>query len=270
MARHWFNAAAMMAAAFSLAPEATAQPRLQAPAGRWTLDYGDLRCSLARRLGGPESPVLILASYLGRDEPEFILMRDGRERLPDLPRRVRVVLSPSNHAAEGAVRSRRVEGGLIWTVQELGEGFIDRFAASEIVRIEVDGRPIVELRLPGATAAVTALRGCNTDLLNSWGVTPQSALTREAHQVSGTIRSDDYPPSAVGNEAQGVVVARFRVDPDGRARNCGAAVASGHLILDSATCQLVEERFRYEPALGPDGQPTASVLVRTVRWSLPD
>jgi TonB family protein len=249
---------------------ASAQPRLPVKAGEWNVDYGNIRCSLGRRLAGPNSPVLVLSSYLGRDEPEFILMRDGNEPLPELPTRVQVVLGPSNAVAEGVLRKRQVQGGTILTITELGEGFIDRFASSAVVRLQAGGRPVVQLAIPGARRAVAALRACNDDLLRSWGIDPAAPLNQPAKQISGSIDSEDYPNESSSNEEAGTVVTRFTVTAEGRVINCGVVVSSGHRRLDGHTCGLISERFRYQPALGKDDRPVASMAVRTVTWVLPD
>lgn len=247
-----------------------AAQRLPVEAGKWNVDYGDIRCSLSRRLGGPQSPVLILSSYLGRDEPEIILMRDGSEELPDMPNSVEVVLAPSNHVARGEPRERRVQGGRILSIRELGEGFVDRFAASQSVRFQARGRPLFELAIPQATAAVAALKACNEDLLRSWGVDTTIPVTRRPRHLSGSIDYPDYPTEAIRRNEQGTVVARFIVGVDGRVQNCAIAVSSSHPSLDIPTCELIVERYRYEPAVGEQGQPVAGLAVHTVRWVLGD
>jgi TonB family protein len=248
----------------------SAQPRLPVKAGDWNVDYGNIRCSLSRRLAGPNSPILTLSSYLGRDEPEFILIRDGNEPLPELPGRVRVVLGPSNAVAEGVLRKREVQGGTILTITELGEGFIDRFASSGVVRLEAGRRPVVQLAIPGAQRAVAALRACNDDLLRSWGIDPAAPLSRPAKQISGAISYKDYPNESSSNEESGTVVTRFTITAQGRVINCGVVVSSGHRRLDGHTCGLISERFTYQPALGKDNRPVPSMAVRTVTWVLPD
>jgi len=263
-------AAALLGGASSAQAQAGAQPRLQVQPGKWNVDYGKVRCSLSRRLGGPQSPVLILTSYLGRDEPEIILMRDGNEALPALPAKVEVVLGPSETVAQGAVRSRRVQAGSVVSIQELGEGFIERVAASQTIRVQARGRRLAELRTPGAAAAVQALKTCNDDLLRSWGVDPDAQVTRKARQIGGGISDRDYPGVLIAAREKGPVVARFTVDATGRVTQCGPVVSSGFPRLDGLTCDLITRRFLYEPALGPDGQPIASITVRTVNWLLPE
>ena len=259
-----------LALALPALPAPVAAQRLPVEVGRWNLDYGNVRCSLSRRLGGPQSPILTLSSYLGRDEPEIILMRDGSEELPDLRGAVEVVLGPDNHVARGVPRSRQVQGGRIITVQELEEGFIDRFAASRSVRFQSRGRQVFELPIPGATAAVAALRACNEELLQSWGVDTSVEVSRRPRILRGSITNADYPNESIRAGEQGAVVTRFLVGTDGRASNCGIAVSSGSRRLDGHTCALLVERMRFEPARDAQDRPVTGLFVQTVRWMMPD
>ncbi len=251
-------------------PAPAAAQRSNVQPNRWNLDYGDVRCSLSRRISGPQSPILILSSYLGRDEPEIILMRDGAEDLPDLPNAVEVVLAPANHVARGEIHRRQVQGGRIVTLRELGEGFIDRFAEAGSIRFQARGRPLIDMTFPGAAAAVTALKECNEDLLRSWGVDTTIPISRRPRHRSGSIRVEDYPSRSIERGEQGVVVVRFIVNTQGRAEACRAAVSSTYPTLDQHTCAIIAERHRFHPAEDDQGRPVPGLYVQTVRWVLPE
>lgn len=246
-----------------------APPNIAVQAGRWNVDYGDLRCSLSRRLGGPESPILGLTSYLGRDEPEMVLIRDGSEPLPDLPNRVEVVLSPGGQVEHGNSRPWQQHSNRILRISDLREGFIDRFAASTSVTLRAGGRPLATMRTPGAAAAVAALRACNQDLLRSWRIPDPSTYSSPAQIRSGGITSHDYPEAAIREGQQGTVVTRLTVSPEGRVTQCTPVVSSGYRVLDEQSCNVILRRLRYDPALGGDARPTEAVVVQTILWRLP-
>jgi protein TonB len=42
--------------------------------------------------------------------------------------------------------------------------------------------------------------------------------------------------------------------------------SSGHSELDSTTCRLIEQRFRYEPARDSEGRPVPQVVGWAQRW----
>ena len=58
------------------------------------------------------------------------------------------------------------------------------------------------------------------------------------------------------------------IDTDGSVKNCGIAVTSGDVGLDSAACAAITKRGRYKPALDKDGKPIAVHSTRRVVWRL--
>ncbi|HEV2866297.1 MAG TPA: energy transducer TonB [Allosphingosinicella sp.] len=91
-----------------------------------------------------------------------------------------------------------------------------------------------------------------------------------AERISGRLSGDtDYPASARRAGVEGSVSVRFVVRTDGRVGGCRVTRSSGHAELDSTTCRLIEERFRYRPARDADGRPVPQTVTRTFDWLLP-
>jgi protein TonB len=91
-----------------------------------------------------------------------------------------------------------------------------------------------------------------------------------AERLSGEISgARDYPRSARRAGIEGSVRVRFTVRADGSARDCRVTRSSGDSELDSTTCRLIEQRFRYRPARDPQGNPVPEVVSRTFDWLLP-
>lgn len=89
---------------------------------------------------------------------------------------------------------------------------------------------------------------------------------REAEWVT----TDDYPSSAIREEAEGTTGTRLSVGADGRVTGCEVTSSSGNAALDQAACRNLQRRARFEPALDRDGNPTASTYTKRVRWQLPE
>ena len=89
---------------------------------------------------------------------------------------------------------------------------------------------------------------------------------REAEWVT----TDDYPSSAIREEAEGTTATRISVGADGRVTAYEVTSSSGNAALDQAACRNLQRRARFEPALDRDGNPTASTYTKRVRWQLPD
>lgn len=86
--------------------------------------------------------------------------------------------------------------------------------------------------------------------------------------LSGRIRDSDYPKAASRAKAGGEVETRFTVQPTGRVTGCRVTRSSGDASLDSTTCRLIEERFRFKPATNAAGVPVASQYGWRQSWWL--
>lgn len=89
-----------------------------------------------------------------------------------------------------------------------------------------------------------------------------------ARWKSGRIDRRDYPEAEARRNIGGSVTAHFDVSPEGRVRNCRVVKSSGSPALDATTCRLLEERFRYTPALNSRGEPVADIMGWRQDWWL--
>jgi TonB family protein len=83
------------------------------------------------------------------------------------------------------------------------------------------------------------------------------------------VTTDDYPPSALREDGEGVVRFALDIDPTGVPTACTVTQSSGRDDLDQATCQLIRERARFEPAKDSHGKPVAATYANSVRWAIP-
>ena len=84
--------------------------------------------------------------------------------------------------------------------------------------------------------------------------------------LSGRIVNADYPRAAYRARAEGTVTVSYWVGVDGRASRCRTVRSSGHAELDAATCRLVVERYRYEPARNAAGEAIPYLTGWQQRW----
>jgi protein TonB len=84
----------------------------------------------------------------------------------------------------------------------------------------------------------------------------------------GTIRDRDYPAAASRARVGGEVEVRFTIQPTGRVTGCRVARSSGDAALDTTTCSLIEERFRFKPATDAAGDAIASAYGWRQSWWL--
>jgi protein TonB len=84
------------------------------------------------------------------------------------------------------------------------------------------------------------------------------------------ITTDDYPPSLIRRDVQGVVVISVTIGTDGRVRSCLVTQSSGNRLLDDTTCRLYSQRARFTPARDADGNPAIAQRTDRYRWQIPN
>ena len=98
---------------------------------------------------------------------------------------------------------------------------------------------------------------------------PAQPTPTAARQIAGSISDADYPPSAIRAGEQGTAAMQINVDEAGSVTSCEILESSGSAALDSASCALVTQRFRYEPARNSQGKAVPGIIRRRINWVLP-
>ena len=60
------------------------------------------------------------------------------------------------------------------------------------------------------------------------------------------------------------------VGTDGVPSGCDVTMSSGSALLDSATCDLIQSRARFSPAMDGQGRAVVGTYSNSVRWTIPD
>jgi periplasmic protein TonB len=81
---------------------------------------------------------------------------------------------------------------------------------------------------------------------------------------------EDYRSSWINREMTGTARFRLEVGASGRVETCTITASSGHPELDRATCALVSQRARFEPARDASGAKATGSYANSVRWELPE
>jgi protein TonB len=94
-----------------------------------------------------------------------------------------------------------------------------------------------------------------------------SGIVTPPQQVAGTLTNADYRAARAPPGAAGTVRVSFRVRSDGAADQCRVLSPSGVPAFDEATCRLIQQRFRFRPALDASGQPIEWTVRTDYTWS---
>lgn len=86
----------------------------------------------------------------------------------------------------------------------------------------------------------------------------------------GWITDRDYRPSWIRREYSGVAGFALEIDASGQVSDCTITRSTGHAALDAATCHLVTDRARFDPAKNSAGDPVPGRYTNAVNWRLPE
>lgn len=136
----------------------------------------------------------------------------------------------------------------------------DNTADYETVETVYDGpivlKPLPPVQLPPAPPAPVP------------SFDPVSAKPR--NDPGSWLRERDYKSSWVRREYTGLAGFRLDIAATGKVTGCRITSSTGHAELDDATCALIQQRARFEPARGSNGEPVAGSYASSVRWVLPE
>ena len=90
----------------------------------------------------------------------------------------------------------------------------------------------------------------------------------ELEQIGGDIFPSDYPKRLGNTGIGGLVGVIFRVEVNGRASRCRVLRSSGIPELDTLTCRLIEQRFRFRPSADSFGRPIADEVEYDHEWTV--
>jgi len=90
----------------------------------------------------------------------------------------------------------------------------------------------------------------------------------ELEQIGGDIVPSDYPKRLGNAGIGGLVGVIFRVEVHGRASRCRVLRSSGIPELDTLTCRLIEQRFRFRPSTDSFGRPIADEVEYNHEWTV--
>lgn len=115
------------------------------------------------------------------------------------------------------------------------------------------------------------LRDCSNKLLEKWGLDLKrhQHLTRGATPISSPndwLHSRDYPKKMLSELRDGFINFRLIIEPSGEVSGCKVQQSANPIEFANATCDLVKDRARFEPALDADGKPIRSYWRSAVRW----
>jgi TonB family protein len=251
---------------------AAAQPAAVPATPHWRVDWGEPRCMLMRE-SSDAAPSLAIRYVPGDPRPELFIVdpRWNAGAVKDAGA-VNVVLvgaggEPVRNFEPAAVDKT---GRYAIASAAVGRDFLDRFARASSVSVQKRGLEMLNVPVPGAAAALAALRQCEDDMLTKWQVDPAtwhhlSAPPRPVAEEAW-LRPEDYPEAALRADAPRTTVTRLEIGLDGKVAQCAVVASSGSSVLDTAACRAMRRRARFVPGVSSDGGLVRTTVIRAVTW----
>jgi len=85
-------------------------------------------------------------------------------------------------------------------------------------------------------------------------------------QIKGRLKYSDLPSDLRQGGRQFALFVRYEVTVSGRVGDCDVEKSSGSAELDALTCQLIRQRFRFDPSRDADGHPVDSTVEENHSW----
>ncbi len=84
------------------------------------------------------------------------------------------------------------------------------------------------------------------------------------------VTNNDYRPRWIRENLTGKASFTLSIDAGGKVTGCTITRSTGHAALDTATCELVSDRARFDPARDGNGKAVSGSYSGTITWNIPD
>lgn len=106
------------------------------------------------------------------------------------------------------------------------------------------------------------------------GPTPTASLfdpvgARAKGNPGRWVTNDDYRTRWILEEMAGTARFNLAIDARGKVTGCTITRSTGHAPLDTATCDLVTKRARFDAARDGTGKPVAGNYTGVITWQIP-
>lgn len=264
-----------------------AEPPALAPITPWNLDYGVENCALQRGFGTKEDPVVFRLMRYGPSK-SFDIMVSGKALKPTHVRTLSYEFEPEgtpfevDHplfgTGEDGVTTWQFSARFLSADEELQDEEVPgaearaewerrfQMRAAEVRSVKFSrgiARP-VNLNLGALAKPMVAIDDCIDDLMKLWGLDPAVQKTLQSGPVPKSnpgrwILPSDYPPSLERKGVSGKIPFRLMIDTSGAVTQCKIQALYSAPEFEAAVCPVLTKRAKFDPAIGADGKPVASV-----------
>ncbi len=251
------------------APAPTPTP--MAPTGPWNVEFADSMCLLSRPYGPKQEIRLILKPSMVGDKLEIIVttaktrISEGRSGKATLAVAGEVAADEMYFNAYSTAKARLLRIGS-------KEETLTFSALRDTLAIDAERESRHLFALPGIERARPVLNHCLDQLRTIYKVSKAdlaSIKTEPQTSLPKLFSTSDYPAEALSLNQSGTVGVLLWVEANGHVSTCEVIEPINSLSLKQATCNILQRRARFTPAMNMAGKPVRAPVFTRVRWALP-
>ena len=87
-------------------------------------------------------------------------------------------------------------------------------------------------------------------------------------QIKGRLKGADIPVGLIDTGREYTVSVRYKVEVTGKVGECAIEHSSGVAGLDALTCNLIQQRFRFDPGHDANRQPFEATIEENHSWEI--
>lgn len=253
--------------------------------GGWAVGGGDDSCYMAMEYEGPGATTLVLVKYANGQIGSSIV-NYGWSAEKGARYQVSYVVNDVTFGGAEAIGTS--DAGRSGFMSLFKPDFETHFRRGSMLHVYLKDERIDQLSLAGTAVALDALNRCLIGVRaeiaatkreqERWSHLPKDPFAQRKPPSEAQPRGiqanwvtpGDYPSAALREGRGGRVGYSLQVGTDGRVTKCTITSSSGHADLDTATCELLQRRARFDPAIGKDSNPTVGSWTQTVNWTIPN
>lgn len=243
------------------------------PSGPWTVEPADAMCIVGRSFGTDDQEITLgFRPYPLGEKLRIVLWFPSTGKKYSSGSAVLTLDDKTQVEAFYETGPISIKGKHLLQI-DVDRAKIEALQAAKLLEIQADKRNW-RFELGNVAGAMTALKGCETDLLVKWGMdrTVVASIDTPALHPFGLVSIfsvGDYPSEAIMRKDEGTSSVRFWIGPTGKVSDCSVVESSGSAALDQRTCDVITRRARYFPARTKSGESVASIGFQRIRWELP-
>lgn len=263
----------MTIAAFLTVANTQNNMKILSPSSGWTINKAPNLCIVKRQFGEGKDTILFKIgmglSYNFQDMEVSGVMLPRNTLLKTITLKQNDAIKSKELEINFFRLRERPKNGVRW--YNSPKIYFGKSETDQNLEVFVYEKAHFKLMLGNMNKAISALEICQDDLYEKWGVNAHrqrqlQKLPTPATDPDSWLQDVNYIDAFQHGIVRRIIGIKVDVDANGNAGKCVAVLPSSKKSLNRATCNAIDEKARFNPAIGPDGKPSAGTFFYRIVW----